>query len=111
MSLAYYKQHDLEPSLNFALQNADGSAILLTGATGVNIILRPTGATSGETKHAMTVVDAANGLVRHTWISGDTNTVGTYDLECEIIWPTSRPQTVPNHGYDTLIISDDLDSP
>ena len=109
MSTAIWKQNDLEPPAQAPLLNADGSPIDLTTATSVKFLMRPTG-TSGSPKvtHAVTITDAANGIVKYAWVSGDTDTVGTFDQEWEITWPTSRPQTVPNHGYNTVVIEDDL---
>jgi hypothetical protein len=109
MATATWKQNDLEPEVRSTLQNADGSAINLTGATAVYFLMRPvSGGTTIRT--TATVVNAATGIVSYDWTSGDTATVGSYYQEWEIMWPSSRPQTVPNDSYNTIVIVDDLDT-
>lgn len=112
---ATWKQHDLEPPPQSTLANADGDPINLTTADAVYFLMRPVGGGTAL-RVAATVVDATNGVVKHTWDTsgapwgtGHTDTVGTYDQEWEIMWPTSRPQTVPNESYNTIVIVDDLD--
>ena len=59
--------------------------------------------------HAMTITDAANGRVTYAWQAGDTDTPGAYDVEFEILWSDSTIETVPNNGYESVIVTDDLD--
>lgn len=98
------KQHDLFPSLQATLSD-DNGPIDLSTATGVKLLMR-TGGTlvSG----ACTIVDARNGIVRYDWARGDTDTVGEYNVEFEITWPTALPETVPNDGYNSIEIQADL---
>lgn len=111
---AIWKQNDLEPSCVSTLTNEDGSAINLTGATAVYFLMRPVGGGTAL-RVAATVTNATGGIVTHTWATtgapwgtGHTYTIGSYDQEWEIMWPSSRPQTVPNSGYNTIVIEDDL---
>ena len=114
---ATWKQNDLEPPCQSTLTNADGTAINLTTASSVWFLMRPVGGGTALRVQASIVGDPAAGVVKHTWAttgapwnssSGHTYTVGTYDQEWEILWPTSRPQTVPNDSYNTITIVDDL---
>jgi uncharacterized protein YfaS (alpha-2-macroglobulin family) len=58
---------------------------------------------------AMTVVaPATSGVVRYDWGLTDTDTAGTYRLEFEVTWNTGKKQTIPNYGYDELVIAEDL---
>lgn len=111
MSVVYYTQGDLEPSIDLYLKKADGSPINLAGASSVTVRARPTGASAatGPTfTGTMSVFDAVNGGCRYTLNTGDLASVNTYDLQSQINWPTSRPQAVPNVGYDTLVVQDNL---
>lgn len=108
-STATWKQHDLEPPCQATLRNSDGTGIDLSTATAVYFLMRPV---SGGTtvREECTIVSATAGTVSHTWASPQTDTVGSYYQEFEIMWPSSRPQTVPNADWNLIVIVDDLDN-
>ena len=111
MSVVYYTQGDLEPSIDLYLKKADGSPINLTGVSSVTLRARPTGASTatGPTfTGTMTVFDAVNGGCRYPLAAGNLDLVNTYDMETVLMWPSSRPQVVPNQGKDTLVVQDNL---
>ena len=108
------KQHDTAPSYvidladNYGLQ--DEAPIDLTTATSITFLMREAG-TAGAPKvsAAMTVVGAATaGRVQHDWSAGDTDTVGSFDVEFEIEWSDGTIETVPNDSYLTVTVVDDL---
>ncbi len=112
-STATWKQNDLEPEITtVGLLNADGSTINLTGATNVHCMIRRTGQNGApKVDRACTVIDAANGVVSCDWVTGDLDTIGTYDQLWRILWPGSgsnRYQSVPTPGYNTVVVEDDL---
>jgi hypothetical protein len=94
------KQHDTGAHVALVRnlqQTIDGvtSAINLTGASSVKFLMKhSTG--SPVISGLCTVLDATQGQVRYTWVSGDTNTIGTYDAEFEITWAAGDIETVPN---------------
>ena len=49
-------------------------------------------------------------IVRYKWAAGDTDTVGSFDVQWEITWPGSEPQTVPTKGFYTVTVYDDLNA-
>lgn len=53
---------------------------------------------------------ANRGRGTYTWASGDTATVGIYDVEFEVNWGGSPPrlETFPNTGYESLEIKAEL---
>lgn len=116
----YTMQHDLEPELAGVLLDEDGQVIDLTGADALYLIWRPVGATSGETRVEVEVVDPNPDIVadpdaiqwRYLLQGGDTDDVEARDFEHEIEWPTKRPQTVPNRAENrnTWVNGDDLDT-
>jgi hypothetical protein len=63
---------------------------------------------------AMTLVDKPNGKVEYAFQKAageepaDLSKEGTYKLEFEITWADGSVQTVPNDGYLTLEVVEDL---
>ena len=108
MGTLVMKKDDLEPKYVATLRNADGTPVDLTNATLVSLIVKQQGGAKSF-KTAGSFVDRANGVVSYTWASGNTDTVGTFQMEWEVIWPTGRPETFPSTGYDTLIVGASLD--
>jgi hypothetical protein len=80
--------------------------ISLTGAT-VRLILKDsqTNTTGGG---ACTVTNASQGEVTYTTTTTDTAQSRVWNMEYEITRSASDIETVPNEGYLTLAIVDDL---
>ncbi len=108
------KENDTRPAYVAALKDDYGlpseSAINLTAATSVKFKMRPVAGGALKVDGTMTIVSAAAGTVQYVWIAADTDTVGTFDVEYEITWSDGGVETVPNDGYDTVIVVDDLDA-
>lgn len=107
------KNGDTAPSYVFDLQDdplGTAAAIDLTDATSVRMKMRLTKTNGAPALDAaMTVTDAVNGRVTYDWQAGDTDVPGTYDVEFEIHWSDGTIETVPNSGYKTVVVTDDLD--
>lgn len=115
------KQHDLKPSLQVVLLSdmpqqdpglpPQSNPVNLTQATAARLLMssRRTGL---KVSGAMTIADqsvVANlGLVTYDWQAGDTDTVGQFDAEIEVTWPTGKPQTFPANQYFTVDVQKDL---
>lgn len=107
METVKIKRGDRSPSISATLKQA-GTAIDLTGAT-VKIFARNRATQVMEINGAsVTVVTPASGTVRYDLVDGDVDTAGEYDLEWEITLPSGKKTTVPNDGFDRLIIYADL---
>lgn len=111
------KQNDTAPELVYDLVDNFGlpgeTAMDLTNATSVTFKMRAEDASAASApliSRAMTIDDADGGRVVHTWVEGDTDTPGSYRVEFEILWSDGTIETVPNDGYMTLVIVDDLDA-
>lgn len=106
----HIKQGDTAPALVALLvENSDGSAVDLTAASAVRIIVgrhRDTGTPIIDA--ACTITDAAAGEVTYSWQTGDTADPGRYDVEYEIAWNDGTYQTAPSQGFNRLVIWDDL---
>lgn len=100
------KQHDTYPPLTATLTDLNGP-INLTTATSVKLILRDD-ADAVTVSGTCTIVSAAAGTVSYTWITGNTDQVGSYKGEFEITWATGKIETVPNDSYFTFAVVADL---
>lgn len=108
------KQSVTRPVLGYTLNDTSSGtavAINLTTATSVTFKARSSSAAVTDPPKidsAMTITNAANGGVEVTLTTTDTNTAGTYNVEFWIVWNDGGIEKVPNDGYNTLTIVDDL---
>lgn len=102
------KKDDLEPKFIATLYNADGTVVDLTSASSVSLIVKQQGGAK-YFKSAGAFENRSGGIVSYTWASGNTDTVGNFQMEWEVIWPTARPETFPSNGYDSLVVGASLD--
>ena len=102
----YIKQNDTSPSVQAALTDANNTAISLNGAT----VMFHMEAVDGTLKvdAEMTVTDAEGGVVQYDWVSGDTDTVGTYYVEFEVTYSDGAVETFPNNNKEVIIIRPEL---
>ena len=108
------KQNDTAPAYVYDMQDdvdtESPTAINLTSATSVTFKMRLEGTTGApKVDAAMEITTPASGRVTYEWAAGDTDTPGTYEVEYEILWNDGTIETVPNNGYDSVIVYDDLD--
>ena len=103
----YVKQNDTSPAILATLQDADGNAVNVTGAT-VRFHMRAVGSTTVVVDEAATIVTALDGLVRYDWQAADTDTIGPYQAEFEVTYADSSVETFPNDGYIRVEIIDDI---
>lgn len=96
--------NDLQPYYYFQVKDSNGN-VNLTGATlrltlknmitGVRKIDRAT--------NRITVTSATQGLAEVRWLSGDTDTIGIYNIEVEITPVSGGKFTIPPKGDSALI--------
>jgi hypothetical protein len=103
----YIKQNDTGPAMLATLQDASGNAINLVGAS-VRFHMRSVMGGNPVVDAAATVVNAAAGTVRYSWISADTNTVGSYQAEFQVTYADASVETFPNDSYIAVEIIDDI---
>ena len=100
------RQNDTSPSLQALLKDADRNPIDLTGAS-VRFHMKAVGG-AVKVDAAMTVVDQDNGVVQYDWVTGDTDTVGTYNVEFEVTYSDGAIETFPNKGNLTVNVTKEL---
>jgi hypothetical protein len=109
----YIKNGDTSPAYVVDLQDdvdSTPAAIDLTDATSVTFKMRLASTTGAPAVDAaMDITTAASGRVTYEWQTGDTDTPGTYEAEFEILWTDGTIETVPNQGYMSIVVTDDLD--
>ena len=90
------KQNDTSPSLQATLKDSTLTPISLNGAT-VQFHMK---SLDGVVKvdETMTIVDSDNGIIRYDWQTGDTDTVGTYNVEFQVTYYDTTIETFPNNG-------------
>jgi hypothetical protein len=104
------KRHDLQPSIQATLYQG-GIPVDLTGAASVKFTMTLIGGSTPKVNAAAVVVSAASGVVRYDWVAADTDTIGDYYGEWQVLWTAgSKPQTFPSSGYHTISIQADLDN-
>jgi hypothetical protein len=103
------KQYDLLPVLRLTL--LDGSdPVDLTLASEVRLLMKSRAA-GLKVDSVMTKLAQENdtlGQVEYEWQEGDTDTLGSYQGEVQVLWPGQLPQTFPAKGYFKININRDL---
>lgn len=108
------KAGDTWPPLRGRAADA-GGALPLASAESIKVLIRKRGATVPTVAAAAVVIDPPDSEGfnwRYNWQAGDTDEVGRYNVELEILWDSSttppQVQTVPRRGYEPFRIADDL---
>lgn len=97
------------PPMRYNLQQADGTAIPLDGAT-VRFIMQDSDGNEVIDGPA-SIVDLETGLVQYDWQEGDTDTEGTYNAQWEVTFGDGKKCSVPNNGNIEIAILENLDMP
>lgn len=105
------KQNDTRPKADRTLTetiNGTTAVLNLTTASGVKLIARFTGSLIAKINASAAIASANGGVVRYTFLAADTDTVGMLSGEYEITWNDAGVETVPNDGYFSIEVVDDL---
>lgn len=105
----YVKRGDTEPVLQAQLLQGNGEPLDLSGLTTVKFTMTRRGSSTPKVNLGTCVIDNAPlGYVSYPWTAPDVDTIGTYDAEFFVTLASGKTQRVPNHGYDTVIVSERL---
>jgi len=102
------KANDRLPSIQATLTTA-GVPVDLTGATGVNFIMKAAQGNTIKVNAAAAIVTATTGVVRYDWLAIDTATPGEYIAEWQVTWSGGKKQSFPTLTYHSISILADLD--
>ena len=103
----YIKRNDTSPSMLATLQDADGNAVNVTGATA-RFHLRAIGSDAVTVDSAAVIVSPSEGIVRYDWDAADTDVAGSYQAEFEVTYADASIETFPNDGYIRVNITGDI---
>lgn len=105
------KRNDLQPRLEVRLER-DGDAVDLSSAVEVRFFAKRGATLKIEGLMTWDIDQTVNGgkrgIVWRDWVLGDTDTAAEYQVEYQVMWPSSRPETFPDGGYDVLQVVKDL---
>lgn len=103
----FIKQNDTSPIFQATLRGPAGSGENLTGAQSV-IFKMANSVQQVKVNQAVTIDDAANGIVSYEWQTGDTDTSGTFFAEFEVIKADGKRETFPNTDPINVVIKRDV---
>jgi hypothetical protein len=89
------KQNDTSPSISAILKDSAGAVIDLSSASVV-FHMKAIGASTLKIDAGVTVTDPANGAIQYDWVSGDTDTPGTYYAEFQVTYTDGSVESFPN---------------
>ena len=105
----FIKQNDTAPSIAITVINKSTKLPLsLVGATAKFSMRIPGSAVAKVSGVAANVYDAANGKIKYDWTATDTNTIGEYEAEFEVVLQGGGIVTFPQDGYIKITILDDI---
>lgn len=112
MSDIVLKTNDRRPYLDSILNDVNGP-IDLTGAS-VQFFMKDAddsvvvNQSSTDAPALVTIEDSTAGSVRYKWAAADTSTGGHFRAEWQITFADGTKVTVPNDGYLSVVIRDDI---
>jgi hypothetical protein len=104
---ATIKRGDLLPVLTATLLDADGEPVDLTAATSAEFHMVPVGSSTAKVDAAAVISIPSAGEVQYVWQGTDTDTIGDYYGEFEVLWAT-KTETFPNDGHLIIRIVEQL---
>ena len=105
MGAFYLKADDTQPYYRVKIEDSDGDAVPLSGAT-IYCTMTSTGGTVkiNHQNTGITITDATNGEFEYRWQTGDTDTAGFYVIEFEINPSGGGKFTLPTGEVAEVII-------
>lgn len=111
MATTTIKRGSTLPALTASLVDASNTAVNLTTATSVTMVMRSQAGIAPKVSKTATITNAATGAVSYSWTSQDTDTAGRYDVEWIVNWASGDVQRFPIQGYQSVSIEEDLTTP
>ena len=89
------KQNDTSPAISAILKDSAGAVIDLSSASVV-FHMKAIGASTLKIDTSATITDPENGAIQYDWVSGDTDTPGTYYAEFKVTYTDGSVESFPN---------------
>lgn len=110
------KQNDRRPLFVVVLKDDFGepseAIVNLTTATSAVFNMRGVGGAVKVNRGSATITNAAGGEITYAWGTADTDTVGAFQAEIEVIWNDGKPETFPGGpsggSYWDITVTDDI---
>jgi len=104
------KRHDRRPVLRVLIKDAEtGLAFDLSGVSSAKFLMADRDGTVVVDQAAAVEAPATDGVLRYDWQAGDTGTAGVYRGEFEMDFGGGDKLTVPNQGFISIRVYEDLD--
>jgi hypothetical protein len=106
------KRGDTGPAIEFTLRDQNGNRVDISGYQDINFYMRDVEegllAVENNVSGGVGVADAERGNVYYEWESGDTDEIGNYHAELEVIYNDGTRETFPNKGFIDIEVTEDL---
>ena len=107
------KRGDTRPPLEITARDATGAVIDMTGGLTIQFQMKLRQHLANDVvplkvDSAGTFVDAPTGRIDYTFVGADTDTVGEYVGEFIYTASDGEPRTIPNPGFITVRVVQDL---
>ncbi len=108
------KRGDTRPPLEITGRDATGAVIDMTGGLSITFQMKlrqhlGNAAFPSKVDAAGTFVDAVNGKIDYTFVAADTDEVGEYAGEFIYVASDGEPRTIPNPGFITVRVVQDIE--
>ena len=104
----YIKRGDTRPHFDVALEDLKGRPVNLTGST-ITFSMRDASTDVLKVNAATcTILNSHRGECRHSWLSENTDTAGTYEGEFNVVDKDSRSQTFPSDGFVLIHVTESM---
>jgi hypothetical protein len=107
MSTFYIKQNDTSPDIQATCKDYAGAVVNVSGAF-VKFLMRDKRTGEVQVNASGVVVDGPNGVIKYSWSTGDTDTVGRYEAEFQVTYSDNSVETFPNNSFLTIQVLDDI---
>lgn len=103
------RKNDTLPYLDFTLvKDSQNTPHNLTDATVTFSMSITPGETPKVNKSAVTIVNATGGTIRYAWLAADTNAIGRYFGEFEVVFSDGKILTFPKDEYIEVTIIEEI---
>jgi len=101
------KQNDTTPIIQATCKDQADVVVNLTGSI-ITFKMVERGGTTLTVNASATIVNALGGIVKYTWVPGNTSDAGGYDGEFQVTFAGGDIETYPNDRQIDILITPDL---